>query len=330
MNPLSTTRPVEKLNIMSVNRLAELLKIPKEKLVELAEFSRSHYSPFEMQSCPRPFQRIFIKKKRQIDNPQGDLKRVQRRINNLLLQPICFPENLLGGIPKRSVTDNAHHHLKASLLVTLDVKSCFPSITNPHVYRVWQIFLGCSTPVSKLLTKLTTFNRYLPQGAPTSPLLANLVIWMFDEPIRRACEERSVNYSTWIDDLAFSGDRARELIQIAVLVLAKGGLKVSRSKIRIMGPRDVKLLTGTRLGGRSVRVPKEKLSRIRSGIHKLEAGLIQRKDQIKFIDGIVGQLRYVKHLNPKDASALIENLALTVNGTQTSASATKFLGSKRQ
>jgi hypothetical protein len=97
-----------------------------------------------------------------------------------------------------------------------------------------------------------------------------------------------------------------------------------------MGPRDVKLLTGTRLGGRSVRVPKEKLSRIRSGIHKLEAGLIQRKDQIKFIDGIVGQLRYVKHLNPKDASALIENLALAVNGTQTSASATKFLGSKRQ
>src|SRR5271157_3378206 len=101
MTPLSTTRPVEKLNIMSVNRLAELLKTPREKLVELAGLSRGYFSPFEMQRRPRPFQKVSSKKTRQIDNPQGDLKRVQRRINSLLLQPICFPENVLGGVPKR-------------------------------------------------------------------------------------------------------------------------------------------------------------------------------------------------------------------------------------
>src|SRR5271166_38897 len=330
MTPLSTTRPVEKLNIMSVNRLAELLKTPREKLVELAGLSRGYYRPFEMQRRPRPFQKTCDKKARHIDNPKGDLKKVQRRINDLLLQPICFPENVLGGIPKRSVTDNAHHHLRAAVLVTLDVKSCFPSITNLHVYRAWRVFLGCSTRVSKLLTELTTFNRYLPQGAPTSPLLANLVIWMIDEPIRKACDERSVNYSTWIDDLAFSGNRARELIQIAVSVLARNGLKVSRSKIKIMGPAAVKLLTGTRLGGRSVRAPKEKLSRIRSGIHKLRAGLVRRTDQIKYIDGIVGQLRYIERLNPKDVSTLVAELGAGLDGTEVSNGTMKFLVDKGQ
>ena len=208
-----------------------------------------------MTKPPRPFQKNPSSKTRPIDNPRGDLKKVQRRINRMLLRPTCFPDNMFGAVPRRSVMDNAELHLKASLLVTIDVKSCFPSITNVHVYSVWRNFLGCSTEVASILTKLTTFDRHLPQGAATSPLLSNLFIWMIDEPIRSACDERSVIYSTWIDDLAFSSGRSCEMISRSAKILQHHGLRISRSKVKIMGPREIKLLTGTRLGNTSIRAP---------------------------------------------------------------------------
>jgi RNA-directed DNA polymerase len=291
---------VEKLRILSPNRLADLLKIPKEKLVSLSIDPGLKYSPFMLAKPPRPFQRIGPSKPRPIDNPLQELRWVQKRIYKRILKPICFPEHVLGAVPKRSVMDNASRHLGSNLLVTLDIRQCFPSITNVHVYRVWADLLGCSPPVAKLLTELTTFGRHLPQGAATSPSLANLFIWMIDEPIRKTCEKLSVAYSTWIDDLAFSGERARELIQPAVLVLAAHGLRVKREKIKIMGPSAIKVLTGTRLGYQQVRAPKDKLSRIRSGIHKLRSKRVDKQDEERFILGLVGQLRFISQICPED------------------------------
>lgn len=292
---------VERLQILSPNRLADILQIPREKLVSLSEEPELEYGPFELLRPPRPFpKKLNVSKPRPIDNPLRDLSFVQKRIYRRLLRPICFPLHILGAVPKRSVRDNAERHLASNLLVTLDIRQCFPSITNLHIYQVWAKLLGCSPPVAKLLTELTTFRRHLPQGAATSPLLANLFIWMIDEPIRRRCDEMSVAYSTWIDDLAFSGDRARELIQPAVATLALRGLRVKREKIKIMGPRAIRLLTGTRLGSGQIRAPKDKLSRIRSGIHKLRIGLVDARDEECFILGLVGQLRFIQQICPGD------------------------------
>jgi hypothetical protein len=137
---------------------------------------------------------------------------------------------------------------------------------------------------------------------------------MIDEPIRRACEELDVEYSTWIDDLAFSGERARALIQVAASTFRAHGLRLKRDKIRIMGPRAIKLLTGTRLGSQLVRAPKEKLSRVRSGIHKLRNGLVKEQDEEKYIRGLVGQLRFIHQLCPHDARPYAKDLMAETEG----------------
>jgi hypothetical protein len=325
MEPPGIAPVVEKLRVLSVNRLADILKVPRETLVRLSVEPELNYDPFETVARSRPFQRQPPSKLRPIDNPMKELSWVQKRIYRRLLKPICFPEHIFGAIPKRSVRDNAGRHLNAALLVTLDIRQCFPSITNVQVYQVWRKLLGCSTPVAALLTQLTTFQRRLPQGAATSPLLANLFIWMIDEPIRRACTNLNVAYSTWIDDLAFSGEHARELIQVAASVLAAHGLRLSRKKIRIMGPRAIKLLTGTRLGARQVRAPKEKLSRIRSGIHKLRTGLVREEDEEKYINGLVAQLRYIHQLCPEDVCYYANDLAAVSKGRPLTESDKRFL-----
>lgn len=325
MRPEKGTLAVERLEILSVNRLADILKIPRKKLVSLSSTPGQNYDPFMSVRAPRPFQKLPPSTPRPIDNPLRELKWVQKRIHRRLLKPICFPAHILGAVPKRSVLHNAEIHLKANLLVTLDVRQCFPSVTNAHVYRVWSGLLGCSPPVARLLTQLTTYGRHLPQGAATSPLLANLFIWMIDKPIRDLCEELSVAYSTWIDDLAFSGERARDLIQPAIAMLAAHGLRVKREKIKIMGPSAIKMLTGTRLGSRQVRAPKDKLSRIRSGIHKLRSGLIEKQDEEAYVLGLVGQLRFIKQICPGDVPPYAAELASVCRGRALDPPSRKFL-----
>jgi RNA-directed DNA polymerase len=328
MRPEEVAPVVGKLHILSVNLLADILKIPKETLVRLSLEPRLNYDPFETVGKSRPFQKQLPSKLRPIDNPVWELSWVQKRIYRRLLKPICFPEHVLGAVPKRSVRNNAERHLRSGApLVTIDIRQCFPSVTNVHVYRVWRQFLDCSTPVAKLLTRLTTFRRRLPQGAATSPLLANLFIWMVDEPIRRACEEMGVEYSTYIDDFAFSGERARELIEVAATVVGAHGLCLSRKKVRIMGPTAVKLLTGTRLGSQQVRAPKEKLSRVRSGIHKLRTGLVKEQDEEKYIRGLVGQLRFIHHLCPRDVRPYASELIAVSKGRPLAEPDRRFLAS---
>lgn len=315
---------IEKLNLLSPNRLAHVLGINIEKLVEVSKYAATYYDPFETLGRARPFQKASSKP-RMIDNPRADLKKIQRRIYRKLLRPICFPPHILGGVKKRGVLDNAGFHSGTKLLVTLDVRKCFPSITNAQVYRVWRVLLGCSTPVARLLTLLTTFKRRLPQGSPASPLLANLFVWLIDEPIRVACAERHVTYSTWIDDLAFSGMRAREIIQIAIEILARHGLRVSRKKVKVMGPGHSKLLTGTRLGKLRARVSRDKLARVRSGIHKLRIGFVPPNEQARYVEGLVGQLLYIEYLCPKDSRKYVRQLAEFTREVPLSAAAKRFL-----
>jgi hypothetical protein len=134
-----------------------------------------------------------------------------------------------------------------------------------------------------------------------------------------------VNFSTWIDDLAFSGERARELIQPAIAVLAAHGLRVKREKIKIMGPTAIKLLTGTRIGSIELRAPKGKLSRVRSGIHKLRNGLVDQQDEERYILGLVGQLRFIGQLCPRDVSTYAEELREACKGRRLDHPSEKFL-----
>jgi hypothetical protein len=127
---------------------------------------------------------------------------------------------------------------------------------------------------------------------------------MIDEPIRALCADLGLVYSTWIDDLAFSGLRAREVIQPTISILAAERLGVSRRKVRVMGDRAVKLLTGTRLGIDRIRSSRELNSRVRSAVHKLSQGVWTEADQEPYLRGLAAQLRHIELLCPQDADTL--------------------------
>ena len=115
------------------------------------------------------------------------------------------------------------------------------------------------------------------------------------------------------------------MIQVAATVLGANGLRLKREKIKIMGPRAVKLLTGTRLGAQQVRAPKEKLSRIRSGIHKLRSGLVRIEDEERYIGGLVAQLRFICQLCPDDVGRYAGDLMAVSKGRPLSEPDRRFL-----
>ena len=90
---------------------------------------------------------------------------------------------------------------------------------------------GFSPDVSKILTELTTYKGHLPQGAPTSPLLANLVGMNFDLPIIQICKDNGIIYTRYVDDLWFSShDDIEHLIPSILEILRDKGFLYSYSK----------------------------------------------------------------------------------------------------
>jgi hypothetical protein len=234
---------------------------------------------------------------RMIDNPSSELKQIQRAINTKLLRPLEFPLYVCGGVKGRSVADNIKLHLGARVLVTMDIRKFFPSVSSQQVYAVWHHELNCSPRIAALLTQLTTFERRLPQGAPTSTLLANLVLLRAGQEIWNKCRRENVVYSSWVDDLAFSGDNARAVIPTAVEALRVAGFAVSHNKLKICGPGERKMLTG-RMLARFISVHPERLARIRSGIHKLETGEVAPEERASYIRSLEGQIAYIAGMVP--------------------------------
>ena len=141
-----------------------------------------------------------------------------------------------------------------------------------------------------------------PLGAETvrglqNAQLANLVLLRVGQVIWDKCHQENVVYSCWVDDLAFSGDNARAVLQTAVEALRTSGFAVSHSKLKICGPGERKMLTG-RMLGRFISVHPERLARIRSGIHKLETGEVALRERAGYIRSLEGQIAYIANIIP--------------------------------
>lgn len=183
--------------------LSYLLGVPLEDLIELAESTSGYYHPFIKQTLKRNGKL----KERLIEPSIGKLKLIQRRIKNRILEPILHRHEtfipLYGGLKGKCNINNARIHQGKKYHFCVDIRNFFPSITNKIVFKFFRDN-GFSTDISYLLTKLVTINGHVPQGAPTSSHIANLVFIQTDYALKILCDKNQIVYSRFIDDLTFS------------------------------------------------------------------------------------------------------------------------------
>lgn len=302
----------QKLNLYSLRDLEHRLGFSRHYLRQIANDPATYYHPFDLPKAPRPFARIKQKPKfRRIDRPTGALRDIQDRIYYRLLRNLKLPDYLCGGVKGKTVMINVRLHDGAPVLVTMDIKSWFPSITPAHVYRAFRRVLNCSRHVAKLLTALTTFEGRLPQGASTSSAVANLVLFSVDKPIRARAGQLGVSYSSWVDDLPFSGEHARQLIPVTISTLKRAGFRIARPKLVVMGHGKRKVVNGIVLGT-MLSASKESRARLRAALHRLSAGDIIDTERERYILTLKGRILHLQGVNPNQANRFQAELAQIV------------------
>lgn len=215
------------LPLFSEKKVASILGVPVEVLRELAVLGDELYRPFDLPKRNG-------KGTRRIDNPSERLKAVQKRIYERLLRLIPLPPFVLGGVPGKSVRHNAEPHVGRSCVVAMDIEEYFPSIRSRHVEQVFKTTLRTGDKTTRLLARLTTFSGRLPQGAPTSTPLANLVIAPLLEEFNKGHEPSAMFLTNWVDDITFSGRDAPQAIGDLARILTRNGFRVAQKKTRIM------------------------------------------------------------------------------------------------
>ncbi|MBN1285074.1 MAG: RNA-directed DNA polymerase [Anaerolineae bacterium] len=141
--------------------------------------------------------------RREICAPGPRLKEVQRQILRAYLDPRAPHPAAMGFRRALSIADHAWAHAGAAIIITADIEDFFPS-TRARRVAAWWAAQGFNDAEVHLLTRLTTYRGSLPQGAPTSPALSNLVNAELDAALHRRAQQSGGVYTRYCDDLAFS------------------------------------------------------------------------------------------------------------------------------
>lgn len=167
---------------------------------------------------------------RTINPPQDELKEIQKHINSYLVENISMPEYAYGGVRHRDNIRNARYHKGQKYVFQTDLKDFFPSITNKMVYEMY-VRIGFSHDVSSMLTKLTTYKGHLPQGAPTSTTIANLVFAPTGLELQRIADRDGLRFTTFVDDVTMSSQTDfKKVVPNIISTIKNHGFKISHGK----------------------------------------------------------------------------------------------------
>lgn len=248
--------------LLSLKHLEVLLDTPREKLREISENISLHYAPFDTHKKGKP-------RWRHIDNPDTVLKRIQKKINKYLLtnRSLLLPQEMTGGITGRSINLNASYHIGKECVAVIDINNCFPNISHSKIYKVWINTFNCSTTIASLLTKLTTFERRLPQGAPSSSLLCNFVLLPVFQEIKKIAALNNLDVSIFVDDIIISGSKKNvtHSIQSIIKLLQSEGFSIRKKKMSIATSGHRQKGTGIILN-RKISVGRKEINAIRKFI----------------------------------------------------------------
>ena len=217
-------------------------------------------------SEPDRYQTFEIPKKsggvRQISTPKTALKIIQWKLNQVL-QAVYEPKpSVHGFVPNKTIVTNAQTHTKKRYLLNLDLKDFFPSV---NFGRVRGMFMGTpyhlNANVATVLAQICCHNNQLPQGAPTSPMITNMICAKMDSQLQRLAQKCKATYTRYADDITFSttlkefpeslakviteeGEEKVILGEPLLGVIADNGFQVNENKIRLQTKGNHQEVTG--------------------------------------------------------------------------------------
>ncbi|MCG3166432.1 MAG: hypothetical protein POELPBGB_02211 [Bacteroidia bacterium] len=250
------------LSVETVEQLAELfqwiydLKFPKKdpKLKLVIQAKHLNYYAFKKKDRYVNFEIPKKNKKetRPISAPKYKLKAIQKCINEILNAVFESHNAAFGFIPNRSVVDNAKLHVGKNFVYNIDIENFFPSTEFRRVKTVLGLkpfnLKDEKEKLSFLIANLCCEEGKLPQGAPTSPTLTNIVCQNLDWRLSKLAKRYRAVYSRYADDITFSaytnifGDKFKE--ELKEIIEVKENYKINYSKERLQDWNKRQEVTG--------------------------------------------------------------------------------------
>lgn len=271
--------------------------------------------------------------------PSHSLKTVQRGVAQLISQGAVSPA-ATAYRPGVSLRDNAAPHLGQEMVIKLDLQDFFGSITFPKVLDAIDRALALSPLVGRhfytdlggnerdrrenryndvlsfSFAQFCTFEGSLPQGAPSSPLLSNLVFQPVDQVLLDYCNRHGIRYTRYSDDLTFSGSFSREfspsrLVGFVRSVTEQNGYRLNQGKTRVLGKGQRHSVTGITANQKlqaSAGYRKELrqqcyyLGRFGLESHLNQTGAAEAPNQ--YLRQLLGRIQFVLQIDPENQEFL--------------------------
>lgn len=251
------------------------------------------------------YEEIIIHKKtgglRFLNAPSKTLKSIQKRILKNVLEEKKTSNYTYAYIKGYSIIDNAKPHVDKSKIVKLDIKDFFDNINFNMVYNTCFNETLYPKKLGMLLANLCTYNNSLPQGAPTSGYISNIVLRSFDEKIGLFCKNNNIEYTRYSDDMTFSGDfNTRKLIRKVNELLYEEGFCLNKKKIVVVNKKTRQQVTGIVVNNK-LSIRKSYKKKIRQEIYYinkfgLKSHLIKRKINLEekdYLNKLLGKINFV-------------------------------------
>ncbi len=274
---------------------------------------------------------------RTITAPKRGLKAAQRWVLRNIAEKLPVHASAHGFLSARSIVTNAKAHAGADVVVKVDVKDFFPTVTWRRVKGLFRK-AGLAESTATLLAMVCTeaprdvveFRgrtlfvangpRALPQGAPTSPMITNAICLRLDRRLSGLARVLGFVYTRYADDLTFSWRKSDDRAKAPVGALLGGLKKILRGegfnlhpdKTMVMRDGDRQKVTGLVVnkasdGAAEARVPRETIRKLRAAIKNRELGRAGKGDET--IDQLKGMAAFVFMCDPKKGQTFLDRLA---------------------
>lgn len=224
-------------------------------------------------------------KLRVISAPDERLKYFQRKIADLLTPMYRIRNPVHGFVTGKSVKTNAASHLGGKFLLNIDIKGFFPAITENRVEGLFQS-LGIDSQVSAILARICCNNARLPEGAPSSPIISNMICFRMDKELLAVAKVARCIYTRYADDMSFSsyrplsglfaaalpptGNVLPELLSPALTgAIENNGFHIHQEKAHYADHNSRRTVTGIRVN-EGLNVDRRFVRNLRATLHSVE------------------------------------------------------------
>ena len=273
---------------------------------------------------------------RTISAPMPHLKKAQLWILQNVLNNVKIDDNAHGFVIGRNIMSNAYPHLNSDVLINIDLKDFFPTINYNRVKGLFRS-LGYSESVSIVFALICTEQmteqiemdgkkyyvsqgeRLLPQGAPTSPAITNLICRRLDKRLKNMSSKHNFRYTRYADDMTFStadkGSDVGKVLRQACYIVKDENLNINPDKTKIVRKKNRQEVTGI-VVNEKLNVSRKTLKRFRALLFQIEKdGLKGKKWRASknLMASIKGFAEFVSMVNPKKGDEYKSKIEKIIN-----------------